>query len=313
MLNPWRRGRLPAVSILILSLIGASGCGGDPAEDTALLRGDRAFARGDYEEALAEYRLSLLQENPGIEGTIRSAHAYVALGRVDEALAAYEEAVAADSSFADQAMTDFVSLARRAEENGDRFGVASAIEAALRFRPGLIVEDLALPLARHYSVTGEHGRALPLFQRALANHRDEPMVVFETALAHEEIGDCETALVFFAEFRESIRARDRGEVDWHVGQCSFQVASEMRAQGRNDEALSLLEEVLAVGEPRTLLAQTWFEKGQILAEEGQCAAAVEAFREVPIVDASGGPLARRARDRVDEIRFGRDRSPGDPC
>ncbi len=298
-----------------MSLVVLVACWNDAGDETALDRGDRAYARGDFDEALAEYRLSLLQDDPGVPGIVRGAHAYVALGRVDEALALYEEAVALDSTFADQAMSDFVGLARRLELQGDRFGVASAMEAALTFRPGLIVEDLALPLARHYSVSGEYGRALPLFQRALANHRDDRDVIFETAMAHEEIGDCETALIFFEEYKEGATRSYLGQVDWHVGSCSFQVAKEMRAQGRNDEALTLLEDLLEVGEPRTLLGRAWFDKGQILAEEGQCAAAVEAFREVPIVDPSGGgPLARRARDRADEIRFSRgDRVAGDPC
>ena len=69
-----RRWRwFPALFLITVAVVSA--CGGDPAEDTALLRGDRAFARGDYDEALAEYRLSLLQEEPGIPGLVRNAHA----------------------------------------------------------------------------------------------------------------------------------------------------------------------------------------------------------------------------------------------
>ncbi|MGI9626013.1 MAG: tetratricopeptide repeat protein, partial [Longimicrobiales bacterium] len=88
--------------LLVLPLV-LLGCRADPADETAQVRGDRAFARGDYEEALAEYRLSLLQENPGTSGFVRAGHAYASLGRVDEARTHYDSAVARDSSYADQA------------------------------------------------------------------------------------------------------------------------------------------------------------------------------------------------------------------
>ena len=306
-------GRRRQVWVAVVTMWVAA-CGTDPAEETARLRGDRAFARGDYDEALAEYRLSMLQEDPGTPGFVRVGHAYSAIGRVDEARAMYDSAVAGDSSVADQAVADLVALARRFSENGDGFGVASAIEAATTFRPGLVVESLTLPLARHYSASGEYGRALPLYLRALGSHRDELDVIYETAMAHEEMGDCETALLFFEEHLEAAPARLQADTGWHVGRCSFTVAGEFKAAGQYDEALTYLERTIELGEPRTLLPQAHFDRADILARLGQCDAAIEAFRQVPLVDPSGGgPLARRARDRIDEIRFGRGDREGPGC
>ena len=307
------KGRRQRVWVAVLVALVAA-CGTDPAEETAQVRGDRAFARGDFEEALAEYRLSLLQEEPGTAGFVRAAHAYAALGRVDEALVLYDSAVARDSAVADQAVSDFVALAMRFNESGDGFGVASAIEAATDFRPGLAVEGLTLPLARHYSNSGEYGRALPLYLRALGSHREELDVIYETAMAHEEMGDCERALIFFEEHLEEAPRRLQGDTGWHIGRCSFAVAGELRSNGRDEEALIHLERTIELGEPRTLLPQAHFDRADILASLGQCDAAIEAFRQVPLVDPSGGgPLARRARDRIDEIRFGRGDREGVGC
>lgn len=299
------------ILLLAVLLPLASGCGTDPGEETARLRGDLAFARGEYEEALAEYRLSLLREDPGTDGEVRAAHAYVALGQVDEARALYDNAAAEDSAHADQAVADFVALAKRARRNGDSYGLASAMEAALHFRPGVVVEELALPMARHYSNSGEHGRARPLYLKALGNNRDDPDIVFETALVHQEIGDCERALVFFEEFLELASAREV-EARWHVGSCSFQLSGELAEQGAADEALRYLDVVLELREPRTLLPQAYFAKAEILERLGECAAALEAYRAVSTAEASGtGPLVRRALGRVDAIRFGEE---GDaPC
>ncbi len=280
------------------------GCGTDPAEETARLRGDRAFARGNYEEALAEYRLSLLREDPGTTGVVRAAHAYAVLGRVDEARALYEEATVQDSLYADQAVSDLVALARRVQANGDSYGMASAMEAAQHFRPGVVVEGLALPLARHYSETGQNARARPLYLRALGTDPTHPDIVFETALAHKEIGDCEGALVYFDRFR-TLAPRRQGEARWHVGRCSFQLSRERREQGAVVEALEYLDVVLGLREPRTDLPQAYFDKAEILAELGECAAALEAYRAVSSAGGTGfGALAGRALGRIDEIRFG---------
>ena len=283
----------------------AAGCGNDPAEETARLRGDRAFARGDYEDALAEYRLSLLREDPGTDGLVRAAHAYVALGRVDEARALYDEAALEDSVHTDQAVSDFVALAKQAHENGDSYGAASAMEAALHFRSGILVEGLALPLARHYSRAGEYGRAGAFYLRALRRNRNDPDVLFETALAHEEIGDCESALVHYNEFVE-LAPRRKAEVRLHLGTCSFRLAAERRAQGAVEEAIEYLDAVLELNEPRAMVPQAHFDKAEILAELGDCPAALESYRVVANAETAGPrALVRRAQDRIDEIRFGR--------
>ncbi len=134
----------------------------------------------------------------------RVAHTYVALRRIDEAREHYRLAVAQDSSLADQALADFVHLAREEAKIGDRYGMASAVETALEFRPGISMEDLVLPLAQHYSDIGEYGRALPFYQKALSALDPDslPGVLFETAVAYDEVGDCESALIYYDEYRE---------------------------------------------------------------------------------------------------------------
>ena len=214
----------------------AGGCDTDDGAEAPRMRGDRAFARGDYEDALAEYRLSM-REDPGIDATLRTAHTYAMLGRVDEARVLYDEAVRVDSTHAEQAVSDFVSLAKEAFAAGDHYGGASAMETAAHFRPGIVVEDLVLPMARHYSNSGQHTRAQPLYLRVLGSQRRDPDIVFEAALAHQEIGDCERALEFFDEFIELARRRER-ETRWYVGSCAFQLAQELIAQEAFQEALA---------------------------------------------------------------------------
>lgn len=335
------------MAVVALALL--STCTGGASEDGALIRGDQAWVRGEIGEALAEYRLALLEGSTDAEVYARIAHAYAELGRIDEARDHYRQAADADSVYAEQAVADLVRLARTAEERGDRFGVAAAMEAAVAFRPGISVAELALPLARYYAQAGEYGRALPFYGKALGGVDPDsvPEILYETGLVHEQIGDCERALVFYEQFAERVPVSQRSEVNFHIGECSYQTAIRIRRDLRrvreeglappggfvkddsvrarieglpnspegvpNAEELSALEELalsylqrtVGLGEPRNRQAQSYFEMGEILASRGECEAAVEAYRQVGRVDPSGtGTLVARARERIDEIRFG---------
>ncbi|MCH1570727.1 MAG: tetratricopeptide repeat protein [Longimicrobiales bacterium] len=310
--------RTRAMRVLLASLMVGLvvACAPRDTETGAVRRGDEAFAQGDYDEALAEYRLAIRQGADDPSVTARVAHTYVMMGRVDDAGAYYVDASARDPGLTDQAVSDLMRLARVAQDGNDRFAMATAVETALKLRPGVGVGGMSLPLARHYYRNGEYGRALPFYQKALADAVDEsqPEVVFEVGVAHDEIGDCENALLFFERFREMVRPWERGEVDWYIGTCAFNLARGLLDRSASEDpveaeadlqlALELVNRTVEVGEPRNIQAQAWFEKGEILAELGQCQEAMDAYSQVRFADQAGG-LIDRAQDRFDEIRFGR--------
>jgi tetratricopeptide (TPR) repeat protein len=291
-----------AALALVLPL---AACTPRTSEDGALTRGDVAFATGDLEEALAEYQLAARQGGSA-EAFARVGHTFAQMGRVEEARDFYRRATEEDSRWSDQAGSDLLHLARAAEARSDRFQMASAVETALQFLPGLSVEELALPLARHYFRNGEFGRALPFYQRALGVAADSSAdVLMEVGTAYEEVGDCSRALEVFEQHRGQRAPWDRSEVDWHIGTCSFQLAKQRREQGARQEALLLVDRTIEVGEPRNILTQVWFEKGEIHSELGECEAAIAAYRRVRQFDPAGtSALVRQAEERIDEVRFG---------
>ncbi len=239
------RGLFPGARILgpAALAVALGGCNGADGGESPLARGDRAFAEGDYEDALAEYRLSM-REDAGMEALLRAAHTQVVLGRVDEARELYDRAVREDSAHADQAASDFVARARRAFADRDSYGGASAIEAALHFRPGIVAPELVLPMARHYSGSGRHGRAQPLYLRVLGTRSGDPEVVFEAALAHMEIGECGRTMQLLEEFNE-LAPRREPETRWHVGSCAYRLARELIDQGAVEAAIPPPEDSLA--------------------------------------------------------------------
>jgi len=307
------RLRAGMTGVLAAALV-LTGCGSG-AERDALRRGDEAWARGDLEEALAEYRLAQgLEGGPTTE--LRLAHAYATLGRVDEAGDHYRNAVESDASLADQAAADLLRLADRAEEDRDRYASAAAAELAMNVQPQVGIGRLALPLARYYVDNGEFDRALPFFQRAINTlPPDEAgQVLFEIGRAYERVGECGQALTYLERFRRVASRRDRAEVNWLIGSCSFELGQRLARAGRSSEALGYIDRTIALGEPQSVLAQAHFEKAEILARAGNCRAAIEAFTQVLRQDASGsGPLIPRAEQRIDELKFGRPDGDGKGC
>lgn len=304
-----------------LLIAGVGACSPRGTEQTARARGDLAFARDSLELALAEYRLAVVQGSEDAPSLARVAHTYVRLGRVEEARDFYRRGVQVDATLADQAAADFLHLARDAAAREDRFQMASAMDAALSFGPGMSVQEMALPLARHYFENGEYGRALPFYQKAIAEAGDSvPDLVFEIGQAYEQIGDCEQGLVYFERYREMVRPWERSEVDWYIGSCSFRLAVAKRAQVPDDdearakpeaiqtlqEALALVNRTIEVEAPRNLMGQAWFERGEIQSRLGNCQEALDSYEQVIRAEPSPNTgLARRAQERYDLVKFGR--------
>jgi tetratricopeptide (TPR) repeat protein len=292
-----------AVVLAGLALVAA--CTAAGSEEEAIRRGDAAFAQGEFTDALAEYRLALRQGNDRAGTWLRTAHAFARVNRIEEAREHYEAAIARDSTLADQAVADLLRVSRRAVERRDGMVASAAADAAARIRPGVSLSGVAVDLARHYVRSAQPAQALPYFQKALAENDEDPGILLELALAHEQLGDCERALAFFEQVRPRIQANRRSEVDWQIGNCSYQLARESAERGFSDEALRLYRAMTDLGEPRNLLGQAWFDSAEILARRGECTAAAAAFERVVREESGNGALAARARDRIDQIRFRR--------
>jgi tetratricopeptide (TPR) repeat protein len=297
-----RRKGLRFASFLLVALGTLTGCFIGGSSEGAMLRGDEAFARGDFTEALAEYRLALRQGDRDPEILVRTAHAYASTGRISEARDHYREAILQDPELADLASADLLRVAKRAADRRDGIGAATAVTAAMELKPGVSLTGIALPLARHFAQNGDYGQALPFFQQAVGEENLDPVVVFEMAKVHDEIGDCRSAVVFYDQVRTGLSVADRSELDWRTGNCSMELARESLLEEDLEEALDFYRVTIDLGEPRGRLAEAWFETGEILAQSGECTAATRAFEQAIREDLTG-VFGDRARARVDQIRF----------
>jgi tetratricopeptide (TPR) repeat protein len=299
--------QLLAVALLSLTAVACRDA------ETALVRGDRLWADSNYTAALAEYRLSHGLRTDSDEVLARVAHAYAVTGQFERARESYDELLRESPRYTDQAVFDYLALARRAQQRNDRYGMAGALEAAIALRPGLPVDDMAAPLARFYARAGDAERAGDFFERALAYAPPDsvPPLLFDFAQFQEAQGNCGEAVELYNAFRtRQPRGERADQARWAVGNCSFTLARQARSAGDQTGALRHIQVVLDLGVPQNLLDQAWFERGETLLELGRREEALESYvRALEHVRALGSPLAERARQRIDEIRFGREMVP----
>jgi tetratricopeptide (TPR) repeat protein len=289
--------------LLAVLLLAAAGCRDG---ESALARGDRFWADGNHAAALAEYRLSLRHRDDD-DVLVRVAHTYARMGQLERAREHYERLLSRAPAYTDQAIFDFMQLARDAHQRGDRHGVAGATEVALALRPGLPVGEFAAQLARYYAAMGDAERSLVFFERALSHAPADsvPPLLFELAQAHVSRGNCDEALGYLSAFRARAPRHPRGdEARWHIGNCSFELGRQARQAGQHDAALEHLRLVIELETPRNLLDQAWYERGEALAAMGRTSEAISAFvRVLDLNVGRGGQLVERARQRIDELRF----------
>jgi len=293
--------------------------GGD---DSTLRRGDEAFARGDLDAAIAEYRLALRQRPEEPVVLQRVARASAELRRVDDVVDYYHELVSLDPSYQSQAISELLALARDAADRNDSREMALAVEAALEMEPSIGVGTLAEPLGAFYHRERRWPEALVFLGRAVRQQDVslKPSLLYDLGQAYQGVGDCARAIPLFEEYEESVLPwnRDtRSDVDYLIGDCSLDVAGSLFVEEEYEEARDAVERTITLGLPPTRLGDAWFLRGNILAGMGLCDQAVASYQQaIDVSPSRTAPLANQARARSEAIRFpvrGTRRGARGPC
>ncbi|HEX9108721.1 MAG TPA: tetratricopeptide repeat protein, partial [Longimicrobiales bacterium] len=206
---------LPLGRLAVASLL-ATACG---SGEDALARGDRLWADSSFPAALAEYRLAERHREGDPAVLARVAHAYAVTGNLASAREQYAKLLTLDVRYTDQAVYDYIALARQAQARGDRYGTAAAVTAAAQLRPGLVPQELAPSLARYYAGAGDPDRALAYFERAVGAVPPDSAaaMLYEMAQLQEAQGSCGDAITYYQAYRERAPAGPHAqEARWHV-------------------------------------------------------------------------------------------------
>jgi len=152
-------------------------------------------------------------------------------GRFDEAIAAFERALAVDPSFDEGRVNLAKTLAK-----------ANRFEEAIRhYRQALRGMDGDAPLHHSLAValdqSGRHAEAIEEYRRTLALQPDHPLAHYNLGLALKGLGRCEEAL---RELEESLRRHpDDPLAHYHTALCLRQLGRRAEAQAHLREALRL--------------------------------------------------------------------------
>jgi tetratricopeptide (TPR) repeat protein len=304
--SSWRKpARVAAPLALLSASILLVSC---RSSETALQRGDRFWADSNFVAALAEYRLAAGRGNASEEVQARVAHAYAITGQLERARQEYATLLKLAPELVDQAVFDYLSLAKSAAARSDRFGLARALEAALELRPGIDAGKWAPVLARYYAGAGDADRALEYFERSLAVVSDAaaPNLLFEVATLHERRGDCAESITYLRSYLARMPYGDSAnDARFRIGSCAFELGRRARGLGNLEEALDYFGTVIDFGSPANLQDQAWFERGEALLTMGQRVEALEAFRRVVELAADRNTQSSiRARRRIQELQGG---------
>jgi tetratricopeptide (TPR) repeat protein len=289
----------PARALLLACLL--AGC---RSSENAMLRGDRYWADSNYTAALAEYRLAARQSGNDPHVNARVAHAYIITGQFDRGRRIYEALVKQEPRYTDQAVLDYLWLARTSMQRGDRFSTARAAEAALALRPGLDLDELAVPLARHYASVGDVDRSLEFYNRAIGREdARNSALLFELASLTEQGGKCVDAIPYFRAFIEQSANRDSAtEARYRMGTCGLERGRQALAAGDGEGALRLFDVTLELGAPPHLLEQAWLERGEALLVLGRTEEARASFERVLELSPAGRTqYSTRAQRRLQEL------------
>jgi tetratricopeptide (TPR) repeat protein len=291
--------------LLSLAFVSATLACGDGGQETAVARGDRLLAAGEVEAAIAEYKLGLRQAGREPEILLRLGHAYEAQGDVEATLEYLRPLLASEQEFEIQIVAELSEAARVARDQGSPDNMARAMEPVLSLGIGMVPSDLHLPLARYYAGLSDWDRALPLYLAAMEADEPSGEALLETARAFQEVGGCREALLYFERFLENASRRERTEANWEYGSCLYEIALADKAQGRPDEAVILLDDMIELGVPRNLLDRAHYHRGELHMAFGNLEAAESDYLAVlELNPVRSGPLVRLAEERIREIRFG---------
>lgn len=276
--------------------------------DRSIALGDEYLAVGDAEKAIAEYKLAQRVGGDSDALLLRLGHAYAARGDVDEAIAHYETLDERTEAYRHQIAADLSRMAAVARADGASENMARSLQPLLEWGLGYIPPDLQQSLAAHYANEGDNTRSLSLYLAVLAeDEAPAPGVIYQVGLAYEQMGGCDRAIPYFRDYLDVVRRNDpnRDAAQFHYGNCLFISADEDRAEGRPGAALTKLEEMVELGVPRTLMVDAHFLRGEMLLSGGDTETALEAYGRVLELNPTRTlALARRAEERIRQIRFG---------
>lgn len=291
------RRLLPALLVVLLS------CTRSAANHEEL--GDRAYAAGQYADALAEYQLGR-RASPG-SGALLAKVGAAALHAEDYELAAeaYRTLARRDRSRAEEAADGLDRVARAALGANDRTALASALTGMREIAPrrplGRYVVLAALD-AVDRGDTAEAAALLPVAAASApdASRADSLLFVYGRALVR--VRDCSTAVrVFEGVIRRQRAASVVEQAREGLGLCALVEGQKALEQGRPADAEGWFRRATAPGASTDVTRAAFLGLGDVRLAEGDLAGALESYQQALLGGTPGDTISQRAQEKLNAL------------
>jgi tetratricopeptide (TPR) repeat protein len=264
--------------------------------------GDAAYAKGNYSDALAEYRAGVRAgPTANLEGKLGLAALHVPA--LHEATDAFQRLALLDHSRSDEAATGLVLVAREAERTADTVALRESLGGLRTLAPDRASGRVALSLIRAGKL--DPLEVVALMPAALASARDGGSVdtlLLAYGAALRSTTNCEEgAGVFRTAVRRVQDAGARNRAVNGLTGCALQLGEEALALKKNDPAAEWFETVVAYDSTTPTGRRALVGLGHAREAGGDLVAAAIAYQRVVGADSVTDSLGLVARARLAAI------------
>ncbi|HEX6668368.1 MAG TPA: hypothetical protein VF061_02350 [Gemmatimonadales bacterium] len=283
----------------LAAALACAACGG--ATD-AERRGDEAYGRGQYAEALREYR-SLADGDASARIWAKLGAAALHSGDLGDAADAYLHLAGEDPGRAQEAAEGLEEVARAAERADRTEALQRAVSGLLTVAPDRVPGRYALRLAQQQGA--EAAELVTLLPRAVAAAPDQAaadsLVALHARLLQETSGCGQAMFQYRAVLRRAQDAALRADARRGAADCALSLGQRSRTSGRDEDAALWFAEAARMDSTSTVGRQALFAYGETRLAQGDTLAAALAFQalaaETRVSDSFGG----KARAMLDAI------------
>jgi len=267
--------------------------------------GDRAYAAGQYADALAEYQLGR-RASPG-SGAVLAKVGAAALHAEDYELAAeaYRTLARRDRSRAEEAADGLDRVSRAALGANDRTALASALTGLREIAPRRPLGRYVVLAALDAVDRGDTAEAAALLPVAAASapdvsRADSLLFVYGRALVR--VRDCSTAVRVF----EGVIRRQRApsvveQAREGLGLCALVAGQMALEQGHPADAEGWFRRATAPGASTDVTRAAFLGLGDVRLAEGDMAGAMESYQQALLGGTPGDTISQRAQEKLNAL------------
>ena len=281
--------------VLAAALVLAAGC--RVGNDHERL-GDRRYAEGAWNDALAEYRLAARQHRPSHELRAKLGGAALRAGALTDAASAYGELAAGDITGRAEGVEGLVRTARAAVAAHDMAALHLVTGALQKSAPERVGEAVGPALGDVLDDVTADAADL-LLTAADLNRAAADSLIATWADLGARAGRCDGAEHAWTGLLRrrpapAVAARARGG----IAGCRIEAGRALIASGNLEEAESALHDATLPGSPDSLMRLAWVLIGDARWAAGDSTLAAEAYRKATAGGDEDNPLVQRALEQL---------------